>query len=177
MKEYITEGIVLGVEPINDYDQLVDLYTKDFGRLKAKVVSGRKILSKLSPHLDPLNFVILRLIQKNNFTVADAITADRLPLIRSSVAKMTAALWLLRVIRQVLFAAAPDRRLWFWLRRSLQTGRISYRQFLKLSGFDPELARCESCESSNVACFVFKDQSFLCERCRSQFSINEVIWF
>jgi len=177
MKEFVTEGIVLGIEPINDYDRLVDLYTKDFGRLKAKAVSGRKILSKLSAHLDPLNFVTLRLIKKNSFIIADAITADRLGAIRGSVARMASALQLLEVIKKILFAAAPDRRLWFWLRRSLQTGRIDYRQFLKLSGFDPLLARCENCESPKVRSFDFKGQSFFCDRCRSQFPANELILF
>lgn len=177
MKEFVTEGIVLGNEPVNDQDRLVDLYTKDFGRLKAKVISGRKILSKLSPHLEPLNFVSLRLIRKNSFIVADAITVDRLVAARSDLARAAGALWLLAAMRQILFAAAPDRRLWFWLRRSLTGGRINYRQFLKLSGFDPDLARCESCQSSRVRFFVFKDQSFLCSACRSQFAVNEVIYF
>lgn len=177
MKEFFTEAIVLGAEAVNEQDRLIDFYTKDFGRLKAKAVSGRKILSKLSPHLEPLNFVFLRLIRKNGFIIADAVTADRLADLRSVPVKLAAALWLLAAMRQILFAAAPDRRLWFWLRRSLQSGRIDYRQFLKLAGFDPVLGRCENCGSARVGCFAFRDQSFLCSPCRSKFSVNEVIYF
>ena len=54
-----------------------DLYTKNLGRVEARVVSGRKITSKLSPHLDSGTRVFVRIVHKNQFTLADSICEER----------------------------------------------------------------------------------------------------
>ena len=76
--EYCTEAIVLGRrENGPSYNRFVDLYTKELGLLEARVVGGRRITSKLSPHLDFGNLALLRLVSKNQFTVDDALTEER----------------------------------------------------------------------------------------------------
>ena len=76
MREYSTEGVVLDRVSSREADLRVTLYTRDLGKIIAKVKSGRAITSKLAPHLEPLNFVRLRIIEKNGFQVVVQISFD-----------------------------------------------------------------------------------------------------
>lgn len=165
----------MDARPLNELDNLVDLYTKEFGRLRARVTSGRKILSKLSPHLDPLNLVTVRLVEKKQFIVADAVTLDRFQSLRSSQ-KLKTALQLVRLLSFLSFTADPDLRLWHWLNRSLKKGPIKFKEFLKILGYDSAAARCEDCGSKNVSYFSATDQSFLCRRCHTHYSPSKLLY-
>ena len=77
MVEYLTQAIVLDSRPQKENDRTVDIYTKNFGRLRVRVIGGRRILSKLAPHLDIFNLVTVRLVEKNQITVTDVLTDER----------------------------------------------------------------------------------------------------
>ena len=66
MQEHFTEALVLDKEILGELDYRVFLYTQQLGKIAAKVRSGRRITSKLAPHLEPLNFIQARLIEKNS---------------------------------------------------------------------------------------------------------------
>lgn len=176
MREYLTEAIVLTISPAADTDRLIDFYTKDFGRLKAKAVSGAKILSKLAAHLNPLNLVQVRLIEKNQLIVADAVVKNSFAGLRNNQIKLTAAISLINLLRSLLFSADRDLQLWYWLKRTLETGHINYRQFFKLLGYDLTFAQCQICRQKPVTSFSVRDQSFLCYRCRSKFPPDDLIY-
>lgn len=176
MKEYLTDAIILNIKPVNEQDNLVDLYTKDFGRIRARVTSGRKILSKLSPHLDPLNLVKVRLVEKKQFIVADTITLDRFEELRKSRTSLGATLELVNVLRSLLFSSEPDLRLWHWLNLSLKKREFKYGEFLKILGYDAKSARCEICGSGNVSHFSTDDQSFICYRCHTKFPKTRLLY-
>lgn len=160
MREYLTEALILDKTASNEADLTVDLYTKELGRIKAKVTSGQKITSKLSPHLEPLNFSLVRLTEKNGFTVADALT-------QSKIKPFSQTLKLLAAVRELVFFEEIDPKLWFWLKKSLSTSRpIFFKPFLKILGYDPKLAECHQCHSRWVKYFFVADQIFLCSRCR-----------
>ena len=176
MKEHLTEAIVLDIRPIKGNDRLVDLYSKSLGRLKVRVIAGRKLISKLSPHLDPLNIVTVRLIEKNSLTLADVVTDNRLRHIRSSTLQLSRALKLLYLLRSLLFIKNPDLKLWYWLKHSLNNNRINYREVLKILGYDPLLAQCQICDSPRIDYFYITDQSFLCDRCHFKLPTGKVIY-
>jgi len=176
MKEYFTDAIVLNIKPIDENNNLVDFYTKELGRIKAKVVSGRKILSKLMPHLDVLNLVKLRLVEKKYFIVADVIAEDSFLELKSSPAKLVLALNLVYVLRNIFYETEPDIRLWHWLVRSFRLKRFNYREFLKIIGYDPLAAHCEICGSKEPRYFSIEDQSFVCYRCHTKFPSNTLLY-
>lgn len=176
MKEYFTEAIVLGARPIREHDRMVDLYTKSLGKVSVKVHGGRKILSKLSPHLDVLNLVKARLIQKKQFTLADVITEDRFSLIRENSKRFSLGLNLLFLLKSVLPDHSPDLAFWHHLSRALKKGSINGEFFLKLLGYDPFLADCEVCREKDIRFFNLKNQSFFCLRCGLKFKEKEVIF-
>jgi recombinational DNA repair protein (RecF pathway) len=176
MRECLTEAIVLSVKSGSGQDSVADFYTRELGRIRARVTSGRKILSKLTPHLDVLNLVNLRLVEKRQFIVADVVTKDRFSELRSSSTKLALALNFLRVLRAISYPAEPDPRLWHWLIRSFRSKRFNYREFLKILGYDPAAACCEVCGARQLTHFFLKDQSFLCYRCHTKFPKNKLLY-
>ncbi len=175
MKEYLTEAVVLGFEKNSFQDKIVDFYTKEFGRLKAKVISGQKITSKLSPHLDVLNLVRLRLVQKNQFIVADVLTLDRFLEIRRSFKKTVVFLQLLKAVKMLFYEQEKDSRFWYWLVRTLKRGLVNFKDFLKILGYDPQEGRCEFCDLKEISYFSLIDQSFVCKGCSLNLSDDNLL--
>ena len=176
MKEYVTEALVLASRSQREQDKLVDLYTKDLGRLEARVIGGRKIISKLSPHLDVFNFVTIRLIQKNQFTVADVIAEERFRFLRGNFKKFAIALKLLFLVRAVIPPMVPDLQLWHSILRTLRGGYLDLGNFLKIMGYDPLLAVCQICRGGKAEYFHVPDQIFLCRQCGLKFASNELLF-
>src|SRR3989344_7862372 len=127
MREYFTEAVVLYKEPLYEIDERVFLYTKDLGKVVAKVTSGRRITSKLSPHLEPLNLVKVRLVYKNSFQVADVLKFGKLSHNNFN---------LLRLVKNSVINESPDQELWEFLYNS----EDSSIKALTILGFNPSFA-------------------------------------
>ncbi len=175
MREYLTEALVLDKTAVNETDFSVDLYTKELGRVRAKITSGQKITSKLSPHLEPLTFSLVRLAEKNGFVVTDALTKNNLSHFRKSPVSFAKALKLISAMRELIYPKGIDHKLWFWLKKSLPKGEISYIQFLKIMGYDPKLAECHKCRSKFIKYFLAEDQIFLCRQCGFKIPHNRLL--
>ncbi len=154
MKEHFTEALVLDKEIFGELDQRVFLYTQLLGKIAAKVRSGRRITSKLSPHLEPLNFVQVRLIEKNGFQIADALRISRLPV-------QVRNFKILKLIKASVFDGHPDLQLWSLLKKNI----ASELTVLKLLGFDYALAVCQICGNPKPEIFSFRDSDYFCKRC------------
>lgn len=57
MQIHKTEGIVLKRKNIGEADRILTLFTKDRGKLQIKAMGVRKISSRRSSHIEPLNHV------------------------------------------------------------------------------------------------------------------------
>ncbi|MEK9154457.1 MAG: DNA repair protein RecO [Patescibacteria group bacterium] len=168
MTEYFTEALVIDKSDLADYDATLVLYTKDLGRITAKAKSLRKPISKLSAHLEPLNFSSVRLIEKNGFQIVDALTIDRQNNLRSSPELLIRFLSILRFIKKMTFDLQADYRLWLIIRRIMDPEldeKIIYRALLKILGFDPQFAMCVSCYKKEIEFFSVENQVFLCGQC------------
>jgi DNA repair protein RecO len=176
MKEYLTDALVLGLRNYRENDKLVDLYSKDFGRLKMRVIGGRRILSKLSPHLDIFNLVTIRLVQKNRITLADVVTKNRFALWRGDLRKIALGLKLFFLVRSVVPEAIPDLSLWHHLLRDLKKGSIDFKGVLRLLGYDPRFAQCGNCFEKEIYSFDARNQIFLCQKCHFRFDNKNLIY-
>lgn len=152
MIEYCTEALVLDKEPIGDQDMRVILFTRDLGRVSAKATSARKITSKLNGHLEPLNLVRVRLVDKNSLQVADALQIGRLP--RSFLATV-------HLIKELNVDRQADLGLW----NLIKSGELSDEMVLVLAGFDSRLANCEVCQSKKGLKFFMQNLEYRCEKC------------
>ncbi len=170
MLEHYTEAISLGNKTNKEIDAQIVLYTRDFGKVMAKAKSARKMTSKLNGHLQPLNFVNARLIEKNGFQIVDALTADGGHFERSSE-NLAKFLNIAEFINEMTFELHQDLRLWQAIKKIFShTGenlseKIIYRGLLKILGFDPEHASCVVCGNSRVDYFSKTEHVFLCAKC------------
>ena len=152
--EYLSEAIVLEKETSGDLDIRVSLFTKKFGKLKARAKSARRIVSKLSPHLEPGNVVLARLIEKNGLQVVDALKQARLALPPGD----------LFFLNHIIAEAEPDIRLW----RSIMSDDFSWVRILEILGWDPREAACAHCAGSKPAFFSVFKQELFCDECASK---------
>lgn len=182
MNEHFTEALVLDKKDNGELDAVVVFYTENFGKISAKAKSLKKITSKLSGHLEPLNFVNIRLIEKNGFQVVDALTTERLSGLRKDAEKIKKCLKISRFVEEMTFDGQKDGRIYLALKKILQERRGDFderpvfRFLLKILGFDPEFASCSLCGKENPAAFVKEDALFLCGGCSSKIKEDKIIY-
>lgn len=175
MQEYVTEALVLSVKAKRENDRLVSLYTKDLGKIDARVVSGAKIISKFSNHLNVLNRVFVRLVEKNRFTVADVILQDRFVNVRRNKNVLSRALRAAFIINELMPNNVPDACFWDFFLRSMESGNINTASFLRFSGYNVSYASCGFCGGKNLSAFSVKEHIFLCKSCSFKISENKVL--
>lgn len=175
MREYVTSAIVLSTKNYLEHDRIVDLFTRDLGKIRARVPGGRKLLSKFSPHLGVLREVIVRLVHKHSFTIADALTENSFSEIRGNVRKLGAALNVLSLIRVLFAEQEPDNRLWHHVRRAFSEGNVSYAPILLIAGYDSAQASCVQCGNRPVHFFSLHDHAFFCMQCSVHARESEVL--
>ncbi|MBI2278718.1 MAG: hypothetical protein HYU81_01485 [Candidatus Brennerbacteria bacterium] len=164
MKEFVTDAIVLGVRPRGS-DRVADLLTPALGRLEARMVAGRAIVSKFSPHCDPPSLVTVRLVKKIRYTLADAVGKSRFARVRRTPSTFGAALGALFAIRALAPKEVPDARLFYGVRRALESGQLTARDVLPMLGYDPAEARCVRCRAPAIRFFIPADGVFVCSAC------------
>lgn len=151
MNEYVSEAIVLSKDPQGELDERVSVFTKNLGKLSAKVKSSRRIKSKLSPHLEPGNLIRIRMVEKGNLQVVDALKSARL----------SAPPHFFYLLSRVLHEGEPEKELW----RLLSEGNYDWNVILAVLGWDPGQAVCEHCKKVSPASFHITSQSFFCGLC------------
>lgn len=172
MIEYFVNALVLGQKSSGELDKTIYLYTKELGKVSAKAKSIRKITSKSAGHLEPLNFVKARLIEKNGFQIADAITSYK-------IKKSLEALSLIKFIKEMTFDLHVDKKFWTVIKKSLEdlnNGKFSYIPLLKSLGFDPSFGSCASCHKKITDYFSLKEHVFLCKHCALKIKGDSLIY-
>lgn len=161
MQEYLSEAIVLARDPVGEADSRVSLFTKKFGKLVGRAVSGRKITSKLSPHLEPGFIVSARLVEKKGIKIVDAL----------KIGKINAEARDLSLLARILGDAEPDYGLW----GLISSAKFSWDNILGVLGWDPRSAPCLHC-GKDPGVFFLASQEFFCLTCASRLPKNELIY-
>ncbi len=189
MIEYFTEAFVINKKASGELDGLVVLYTKNFGRVTAKAKSIRKITSKLNGHLEPLNFVECRLIEKNampagrhGFQIIDALTLNNNSHLRKEALIYGQSLKLLQFIEMMTFDLQSDVRFYAAIKKIFEhfieynnKQKIIYFHLLRILGFDPKFALCAACHNGEINFFQITDHIFLCVKCSLKNQKDELI--
>jgi DNA repair protein RecO (recombination protein O) len=173
MQEYVTEAVVLDKVPYRDLDARYSFFTKRFGKVVGKATSARKITSKLAGHLEPGTVATVRFVERSagggnggggSFTqVVDALK-DR---------KLDISLPDLRAFNLLLHEGEPDAALWGEILGGAD-GKFSWLRILRILGWDPAHAVCESC-GREPAYFHLPRQEFFCAVCASKLPRNELL--
>ena len=130
MREYLARAFVLDIVRYRETDNLVDLYVENLGRIEARVTAGRKILSKLSPHLPGNGLSLVRLVNKNKFIVTDATIVDSHDWNNDGLF-WSKKLELFFLLRKLLPPLNYDMHVWNGLRDAMQTREINFNNFSK----------------------------------------------
>jgi recombinational DNA repair protein (RecF pathway) len=151
VQEYVSDAIVLEKESQGELDQRVAVFARDLGKLSAKVKSGKKITSKLSPHLEPGNFIRVRMVEKGSLQIVDALKRE----------KLSGPPDFYYLLGRILADGEPDDELW----TALLAGEKRWVKILSILGWDPERASCEHCGRTQVFAFHLASQNFFCGPC------------
>ena len=160
MQEYVTEAIILHKEPVRDYDARYFFFTKRFGKVAGRATSTRKITSKLAGHLEPGILSQVRFVERHGTQIVDALKTNKL-----NVSPLD-----LRLLNRMLHEGEADLELW----EAIIAERFSWPNILRILGWDPAGAICESCGRGAVY-FYIPRQEFFCLTCASKLRRNELI--
>jgi len=180
MTEYFTEALVLAKKENGEVDATIDLYTEKLGRIIAKAKGVKRIKSKLSAYLEPLNFINVRLVGNGRLQVVDALPSKRnnLQKIKTSAEKLAKFLTIANFINETAFELQPDQQLWHTIINIFKNNpRLEDACKIILSdlGFDSQFAVCEICQKENPDFFNKENQTFLCKNCAVKNKKNDLI--
>src|SRR3990172_1648761 len=101
---YRTQGIILKKEDRGEADRVFTVFTKDFGKLKLRAVSERKISSKLRGGLELFYLSAIEFIQgKARKTITDALPLCRYPVLRADLERLRIMYRFAEIVDGVVF--------------------------------------------------------------------------
>ncbi len=165
---YRTQGIILKKQDMGETDRVFTVFTKDFGKLKLRAVSERKITSKLRGGLELFYLSEIEFIQgKARKTVTDATLVERYPLLRNSLDRMRAMHRFSEIADELIRGQERDEKIWNLLREALfflNRSRLESRDLkilayyflwslLSCAGYAPSLAQI-ALKDAKVAEFI-----------------------
>ena len=99
MRSFKTEGIVIKRTNFNEADRIVTIFTKRNGKIKIKASGVRRITSRRSPHIEPLNYAIFNLYQgKSMATLIEVDCLEDFSNLKTNLKKMGYAFHVLELI-------------------------------------------------------------------------------
>ena len=176
-------------EDRGEADQLLTLFTEDFGRLEVLARAIRKIASKLRASADLFYFSEIEFIQGKNYkTLTDAVVIDKFKHLRQSPEKLEIVYKIAEIIDLLVVKEEKDTQIWQLLFQAitraalvktvqgqpLPTLSISPIFFWKLAvilGYSPELYNCACCHKKLLPEMLFfspQDGGVVCWQCKSK---------
>jgi DNA repair protein RecO len=112
MLEYSTSAIVLVKKTAGESDARAGLYTEELGKIDVIAKGAKKIIAKLSHHLEPMNLIQCSIVSANNKHLTSALTTNSFSNIRKNEAALFVALKNLEILNQAMVSSEPDKVLW-----------------------------------------------------------------
>jgi recombinational DNA repair protein (RecF pathway) len=160
MREIITKALVLDIQTISEADARVTLYTEELGRVVVRARSLFKSNSKLVAHLQPLCISTVRLVEKKNFQIVDALLDINLKTSRSAL-EVVELLEVARLIKETTHQEHPDADIW----ELIVSGQLLGRRMLRVLGFDPDFSTCHICRAKQPSYFILREGYYVCRSC------------
>ena len=186
---YRTQGVVLAKEDRGEADRLFTVFTKDFGKLRLRAVSERKITSKLRGGLELFYCSEIAFVQGRTYkTITDTVLLESFPKLRADIQGMRVMNRVAEIADEIIKGQEQDQRIWnllgetFWLlnRPSLNAAERNLAAYyflwnlLDITGYGPSasnLAKLDQNTAWLVEMFLRKNVAAL--QSVSQKDINE----
>ncbi len=159
-----TKAIVIRRSPAGEHDQMVSLYSEDFGTMRAMARGIYRPTSLQSMHLEALNMVEFEVIQGRAWPIiSSAMMLTPHTAIKESLAKLAAAQFFTEVLDKIAFENEKDIDLWNFLTTMLADFdraaesevlplfRKYQAEFLKVLGYAPQTDRCVVCSVDTLS--------------------------
>lgn len=109
---YSQEGIILSSDYFKDRDRILTVYTRDMGKIRAISRGSRSIISKLAPHLKPLDYVNLMLFDgKALITITGASEIKSFSNLKNNLASSLVALYSAELVAVSTLEKLPDEKI------------------------------------------------------------------
>ncbi|MBI5465520.1 DNA repair protein RecO [Candidatus Gottesmanbacteria bacterium] len=107
VRTYKTEGIILKRNNFGEADRILTIFTRRFGKIRARAPGIRRTTSRKAPHLELFNLATLFLAQgKNIDIVTEAQTIDNFSGVRHDLKKVSLAYYLCELVDSL----CPERQ-------------------------------------------------------------------
>lgn len=190
---YRTQGIILKKTDLAEADQLLTIYTQDFGKLEILAKGIRKITAKLRPATELFCWSEIEFIQgKQQKKLTDALLINHFPKIKKDLLKLTLASEIGQTVDELIKEQETDERMWLWLKTIFQKlNNLNLNQslglklyfyffwhFIALLGYQPELNLCHFCQrkiKTGKVYFSFRDGGLICQNCQKKIKLVQEI--
>ena len=170
MSTYKTEGIIIKRNNFLESSLILDIYTKDYGKIEAVARSARKAKGKLKGHLELFLWTELILAHgKSIDTITSSLTIESFSNLRNNLKLSYGVYYILELVDKMTVEEYQDERIFYLLEKVLlffdelanaatvETGHCPVStvaasillfqiNLLDLTGFSPELNKCVFCE-------------------------------
>jgi DNA repair protein RecO (recombination protein O) len=160
------KAFVIKKQPTGEYDEIISVYTREFGKLIVTAKSVLKPDSIQAMHLDVLNLINFEMINGRGMPiVASANSEKSFPNIKKSLPALAVAGFFAEVIDKLAPENDRDDNLWNFISDFLDKIEIfaaqapeatdefklifrnGQKEFLKIMGYYPELNNCVLCSA------------------------------
>lgn len=185
---YNLQAIILKRRPFREADLKITLFTKERGKIDLVARGGKKEGSKLSAHVEPLNFSTVMAVKGKQFDyVGSAICKNSFLNIKNDLEKIKYACQAVKVFNKLIKEEEKENSalLYDLLNNYLNTvnknnldNQLFYYIFiLKLLselGYRPELNSCIGCGDSGIELdfFDYSKGGLVCGKCKSHRTIR-----
>ncbi|MCX6789666.1 MAG: DNA repair protein RecO [Candidatus Gribaldobacteria bacterium] len=195
-QRYRAKGIFIKKQDQGEADQLLTIFTEQFGKIEVVAKGIRKITSKLRAGADVFYLSEIEFVQGKSYKIlTDAVAVDRFDSICQEPEKSQIIYKIVELLNQFANQEATDEKLWRFL---LQTFEVienleirnlkleiichySLWKFFAVLGYSPELHHCPLCCKKllpETFFFVPSEGGVVCWQC---FSANDLkksgLWF
>jgi len=180
---YRTQGIILSSLDIGEADRFFTVFTEDFGKVRFRAVSERKITSKLRGGLGGCAIANLEFIQgRAGKTVTDAEVSVPYMNIAGDLRRMRSAFSILRSVDSLIGEEQREQKVWDLIKESL--GALNQKaldtktldilpyyflwNLISLTGYRPHLESCVTCRKGvedREVWFYVEEGGVRCSQC------------
>jgi len=190
---YRTQGFILKKTDRGEADQILTIYTKDFGKLEILGKAIRKIKSKLRSGADLFYFSEIEFIQGKAYkTLTDAILIEKFKNLRNDLTRLEIVNQIAQVLDNLIRGQEKDDQVWNLLEEifkklnNLQLTTYNLQlvyhyflwNFLSILGYQIDLYNCALCQkklSPRKLSFKPQEGGIICFECHRKIKKGEKI--
>ena len=180
---YRTRGLIFKKEDRGETNELLTIYTKDFGKLKILGKAIKKIKSKLRSGAELFYLSEIEFIQgKTHKTLTDAISIEEFKNLKKNLRRLQIAYKISEILDKFIRGQESDERIWQLLIETFDRLNapdlkpsicdLQYYYFfwnlLSFLGYQPQLYNCVLCQkrlTPENLYFNQKEGGLICEKC------------